>query len=795
MFRSDFNTLLYRGKTAVIVGSLTLILYTNIYLWAFLPFTDFEFNWQPDSKLHVYGGFDEEALSATLLQEGDLIIAIDGKPVNRAGTIYSVSRKDVYEFIVDRGGETLILDVPFPSNPGALATSMRLPSGILSIVTWLVAVVVLHFAYQENHQALHLGYQFLLMSVFTIGIQGALLNVPGAWLLGPPLMTVAGVGWIYLGFIPRSGPLGPKVHQVFKLLYVAATAFALTSIFENLFLFPRSTSFEEMIGLSLYDLGLTVLGTGLLSTFIILTIRAIRIPKSYAKQQLIILLFFIGLGILPAVLLTFLPNSLFGVILLPFPISLSLLILVPAGYFFVIYRRGYLGLDLLFGRILPLITLAVVVMAIYGAALYIFGLGALWDLGLQSDSILSATVTFLPVLVVALFLTEKRVNNFINRLLFGLQATQTEIIPQFTNAISLNPEFSTIQNIVQQIAKGFNVNYATLVLSNEQGYLTPIVRFNKNDWRPIHVEELTKFNQPLIRSAVRTAQSKGHPLFDSVSWIELLLPVVVRNEQIGFLAMSRPAPDGYYNAKQISFLAQVTDIIAVGSVAISRYESTRLLLKRLSKAQRTERRKIASQIHDRPLQDIDQTAEKISDIADEAYHIPPEKISRNLKEQVVQLDRVSDELRQIMTDLFPPSIELGLTMVIRDITREFREGHDLDIELQIQVPESRYFPTEISMIVYQVMTEALNNVVKHAHSTDVCVSLTQPDSTLTLTVADQGKGCNLPTDFSSDAEFLQRHHFGIVLMMEAAQEIGGTLSVKNNVPRGTIVNLEIPLNT
>lgn len=795
MFRHlDLNSLLYRSKTAAIVGSLALILYTNIYLWAFLPFTDFEFNWQPDSKLHIYGGFDEDALSEPFLQKGDIVAAIDGKPVNRAAAIYSLPRKDSYEFTVNRAGETLVVNIPFPSNPGELATSMRLPSGILSIVTWFVAVVVLHFAYKENYQAFHLGYQFLLMAMFTIGIQGALLNVPGTWLLGTPLMAIAGVGWAYLGFIPRPGPLGRRAHNVFRVLFIAAGIFTLASIFENVFLFPRSTSFEEMIGLSLYDLGVSILGFGLLSTFVILTIRAIRIPRSYAKQQLSILLFFIGLGILPAVLLTLLPNSLFGVIILPFPISLSLLILVPAGYFFVIYRRGYLGLDLLFGRLLPLITLAIVMMAVYGIALYVFQMGSIWDVGFQSDSVLSATIIFLPTLVFALFLTE-RIGDFINRLLFGVQATQTEIIPQFANALSLNPEFSTLQNIVEQIAQGFNVANATLVLSNERGYLVPIVQFDTSMWRPVHIEELRKFNQPLLRSAVHKTQPNDHPLFNNVSWIELLLPVAVRNEQIGFLAMSRPAPDGYYNAKQISFLARVTDIIAVGSTAISLYESTRILARRLSQARHIERRKIAAQIHDRPLQDIGDAAEKISVIADDVCDIPPDQTSKRLKMQVAQLDHVSDELRQIMTDLFPPSIELGLTMVIREITREFREKHDLDIELQMQVPESAYFPTEISTAVYQVMTEALNNVVKHAHSTDVCVALRQLDSTLLLTVMDQGEGCNLPADFSSDTEFLRRRHFGIVLMMEAAQEVQGTLSVKTNVPKGTIVSLEIPLNS
>src|SRR5690606_34694496 len=86
-------------------------------------------------------------------------------------------------------------------------------------------------------------------------------------------------------------------------------------------------------------------------------------------------------------------------------------------------------------------------------------------------------------------------------------------------------------------------------------------------------------------------------------WLELLIPVIVRHEQIGFMGLSRPA-DGYFNAEQIQYLAQVADLVAVGSEAIMLFEVSRKISLQLLYAQESERKNLAAQIHDRPLQAI-----------------------------------------------------------------------------------------------------------------------------------------------------------------------------------------------
>ena len=61
----------------------------------------------------------------------------------------------------------------------------------------------------------------------------------------------------------------------------------------------------------------------------------------------------------------------------------------------------------------------------------------------------------------------------------------------------------------------------------------------------------------------------------------------------------------------------------------------------------------------------------------------------------------------------------------------------------------------------------------------MCVSLYENESSeILLIVEDDGIGFENP-ELSDDAEFLRRHNFGIVLMMEAAKDVGGKFSIRN----------------
>jgi glucose-6-phosphate-specific signal transduction histidine kinase len=85
--------------------------------------------------------------------------------------------------------------------------------------------------------------------------------------------------------------------------------------------------------------------------------------------------------------------------------------------------------------------------------------------------------------------------------------------------------------------------------------------------------------------------------------------------------------------------------------------------------------------------------------------------------------------------------------------------------------------------VWYALAEALSNVVKHAHATQVDVSLQQPDGRLTLEVRDDGRG------FDTDAG----RGLGLTGLADRLDIVGGSLAVESAAGRGTTLRIDIPL--
>jgi len=81
------------------------------------------------------------------------------------------------------------------------------------------------------------------------------------------------------------------------------------------------------------------------------------------------------------------------------------------------------------------------------------------------------------------------------------------------------------------------------------------------------------------------------------------------------------------------------------------------------------------------------------------------------------------------------------------------------------------------------MTEALSNVVRHAHAEHATVTLTAGDS-MHLVVEDDGSGAK---------HFAREGGHGVANLVERARQLGGTASVGAVTPHGTRVDWRVPL--
>ncbi|MFQ5419925.1 MAG: ATP-binding protein [Anaerolineae bacterium] len=452
---------------------------------------------------------------------------------------------------------------------------------------------------------------------------------------------------------------------------------------------------------------------------------------------------------------------------------------MPAGYFFVIYRRGYLGLDVVFSKMVIFVILAIAMVAAYGTGL----LTIQGQFDFAPESIIPATIMLLPTLMLTIY-SAKPIDRFVQGLVFG-PVVRNQSLPEFASALSSKPELSTLASILRSVTQDFDIPQAALLLLDDTGLLSLAAQVNLTGWQPGD-GRLQPFDQSLLRSAVRDETS--HPLF-AHPWIELALPVLVRENQIGFLALARPR-GGYFNAEQVAFLRRVADMIAVGSEAIYLFKASRQLSMQLLSAQEMERRRLASLIHDQPLQILTFASHNIDGILADLRDSAPQA-AQNLEAQAERIQLVMAELRDICVGLYPPVIDHGVEWVTEEVAEQFWQKFGLRVHKRLDLAGTMTYPPEVSTAVYKIITEALNNVVKHSRTQEAWVDLSYQDGVLTLVVADQGVGNRLHQ--CSMSEVVRQRHLGLAGMFRWADLMGGHLSLVANEPHGTKVILEIPL--
>jgi len=95
----------------------------------------------------------------------------------------------------------------------------------------------------------------------------------------------------------------------------------------------------------------------------------------------------------------------------------------------------------------------------------------------------------------------------------------------------------------------------------------------------------------------------------------------------------------------------------------------------------------------------------------------------------------------------------------------------------------------VSINLYRIVQESLNNAFKYAKATEINIGLTKSATgELQLTIQDNGIGMDVD---SVD----QATHFGLLGMRERAQALNGTFNIISAPTQGTVINITVPYST
>jgi PAS domain S-box-containing protein len=151
------------------------------------------------------------------------------------------------------------------------------------------------------------------------------------------------------------------------------------------------------------------------------------------------------------------------------------------------------------------------------------------------------------------------------------------------------------------------------------------------------------------------------------------------------------------------------------------------------------------------------------------------------------LVEVTSRFRMIALNLRPPDLEIvGLPDAMREHFSNVKKQSGLKIYFKENINNNK-INDDVSITLYRIMQETLNNVIKHAKATKVKVTLNSLKNDIKLSLKDDGKGFDIKRN-SKEGEI----HIGIRGMREITKSMDGIFNIKATPGKGTMITVILP---
>jgi two-component system, NarL family, sensor kinase len=162
-------------------------------------------------------------------------------------------------------------------------------------------------------------------------------------------------------------------------------------------------------------------------------------------------------------------------------------------------------------------------------------------------------------------------------------------------------------------------------------------------------------------------------------------------------------------------------------------------------------------------------------------------------EDVTQLvEQVVRDLRNLSKSLDPENIsKVGLPAIIRWELDLLEKMGIYRVSFEVDGPV-KPFDDSTEIIVFRIVQEALNNIMKHSRASAINISLTYSADQLDIEIADDGKGFDLAGSGSKD---LSQTGSGLHNMRKRSELIQASLDIKSSPEHGTRLEMKIPFIT
>jgi two-component system NarL family sensor kinase len=207
--------------------------------------------------------------------------------------------------------------------------------------------------------------------------------------------------------------------------------------------------------------------------------------------------------------------------------------------------------------------------------------------------------------------------------------------------------------------------------------------------------------------------------------------------------------------------------------------------KAILEAEEKERRRIAQDLHDGVGQLLSAAKLNLSNL-DSKIIDQTEEQKMAMQNALSLVDDSVKEVRAVSHNMMPNTlIKLGLASAVREFITKLGNAPTLKVDLEIVGLDTR-LENQIETVLYRVIQEIVNNIIKHAKASQISMQLIRHETELNIMIEDNGVGFD--TNQLDNFEGI-----GLKGIQTRIEFLNGSVHFDSSVGRGTTIIIDVPL--
>ena len=156
----------------------------------------------------------------------------------------------------------------------------------------------------------------------------------------------------------------------------------------------------------------------------------------------------------------------------------------------------------------------------------------------------------------------------------------------------------------------------------------------------------------------------------------------------------------------------------------------------------------------------------------------------DLRKTRLLLKQAHDKVRDLSHELVPPLlVKFGLQFALKDLC-ENNSNSLLEFHYKSTLPEDKKFEQDFEIKIYYIISELINNIIKHSKASEASLLIEEENNDLLFTINDNGVGFDINNIRQSEG-------FGLTQIRARVKNMDGIMTVKSKEGEGTTILIQV----